>query len=222
MKAGDTGKTRRTQVERSEEMRARLARAAYEVIAERGHSAFRTAAVADRAGVSQGAQTHHFPTKDALTLAAIDYAFATSSTRSEAIAARYNGRNDPIALMIEDFRQFFMGDEFWVALDITIDGSKDAELSRDVRPIVTQYRKPVNDRWIEILVQAGWNAKDATSIVRMTSALIGGFGMRTLWEDVDAYLNQFLVNWAQMIKEQFPQVSRPKRQRENRANSERG
>jgi AcrR family transcriptional regulator len=186
-------------------MRARLAKAAYEVIAERGHSGFRTAAVAERAGVSQGAQTHHFANKDALTLAAIDYAFATASTRSENIADRsFAAGEDPLQLMIEDFRLFFMGEEFWVALDITIDGSKNEHLASEIRPIVARHRRPVYEHWNEILTKAGWSRENATTIVRMTAAMIAGFGMRTLWEDVNSYLPAILEGWRDTINRQFP------------------
>ena len=186
-------------------MRARLAKAAYEVIAERGHSAFRTAAVAERAGVSQGAQAHHFSNKDALTLAAIEYAFAIASQRSADIAQRGVGAGeDPITLLIEDFRLFFMGGEFWVALDITLDGSKDEELAAAIRPIVARYRRPVYDQWVAILTSSGWSQDQATAIVRMTAALISGFGMRTLWEDVDRYIEEVLAEFRTMLERQFP------------------
>ena len=190
-------------------MRARLAKAAYEVIAKRGHSAFRTAAVAKQAGVSQGAQTHHFPTKDSLTLAAIDYAFATSSERSSRIAKRAEPPDrDPIELMIADFREFFMGDEFWVALDITIDESKNRDLAGEIRPLVARYRKPIYDKWVEILSQRGWSTKDAEKIVRMTGAMVAGFGMRTLWEDVETYLPHLLADWQKLIARNFPREDR--------------
>lgn len=186
-------------------MRARLAKAAYEVIAEGGHSRFRTAAVAERAGVSQGAQTHHFPNKDALTLAAIEYAFAAASNRTAAMVERGLAEGeDAIRLMIEDFKLFFMGDEFWVALDITIDESKHAELATAIRPIVNRYRRPVYDRWTEILARDGWSREDAVTMVRMTAALMAGFGMRTLWEDVESYLSGVLAEWRTMLERQFP------------------
>jgi AcrR family transcriptional regulator len=190
-------------------MRGRLAKAAYEVIAERGHSAFRTAAVAERAGVSQGALTHHFSNKEALTLAAIEYAFATASSRTANIAEHgLEPGQDVLRLMVEDFRLFFMGNEFWVALDITLDGSKDAELARDIRPIVARYRRPVYDRWIAILIASGWSEENAVTMVRMTAALLSGFGMRTLWEDVGAYLDGILAEWQDIMRTRFPLASR--------------
>src|SRR3546814_18933399 len=51
---GGVKRPRRSQGERSEEMRERVAQATFEVIAVRGFSGLRPAAVAEQAGVSQG------------------------------------------------------------------------------------------------------------------------------------------------------------------------
>ena len=62
---------RQTQVERTEKMRARLLKATLEVVVEEGWGQASTQRICARAGVSRGAQTHHFPTKTDLLLAAI-------------------------------------------------------------------------------------------------------------------------------------------------------
>jgi AcrR family transcriptional regulator len=173
---------RRTQAERSEEMRERLSRAAYEVIAERGHSAFRTAAVASRAGVSQGALLHHFPNKDAVTLAAIEYALATAGRASRLRLGNTPNQDDTILRkMLADFRVFFKGDEFWVALDITMDASKNARLAPRIRKLVAAHRRPIYEHWMQKLRDNGWPESRAEEAVRMTAALVSGFAIRSLW-----------------------------------------
>jgi len=64
---------RRTQDERSAAMRARLLEATVESLATKGYAATTTTEVVRRAGVSRGAQVHHFPTKQDLVLEAIAY-----------------------------------------------------------------------------------------------------------------------------------------------------
>ena len=187
-------------------MRIRLARAAFEVIAERGHSAYRTAAVADRAGVSQGAQVHHFATKDGLTLAAVDYAFAHATERTEEIIAEgIAAGDDPLDLMISDFRLYFFNDDFWVSLDIAINGAKTPALKDGIREIVPRYRLAVYRRWVGILVDAGWAESHAHEIVRMTAALVTGLGIRTIFDDVNAYLETTLARWKAMVLATWPQ-----------------
>lgn len=198
---------RRSQVERSEEMRGRLARAAFEVIAERGHSAYRTAAVAERAGVSQGAQVHHFATKDALTLAAVEHAFASASAKTEAIIAEGIAAGDDVLdLMLADFRLYFFADDFWVSLDIAINGAKTPALKDGIREIVPRYRLGVYRRWVGILADAGWAEADAHEIVRMSAALVTGLGIRTIFDDVGVYLDATLARWKAMLLATWPRA----------------
>lgn len=67
---------RRTQAERTERTRAALLDATVAVLAERGYSGTSTTEVARRAGVSRGAQLHHFPSKFALVSGAMHHVFA--------------------------------------------------------------------------------------------------------------------------------------------------
>lgn len=188
-------------------MRELLARAAFEVIAERGHSAYRTAAVAERAGVSQGAQVHHFATKNGLTLAAVEYAFSQASERTEEIIAEgVAAGDDVIDLMLNDFRLYFFNDDFWVSLDITINASKTPALKEGIREIVPRYRLGVYRRWVDILIDAGWAEPDAHEIVRMSAALVTGMGIRTLFDEVAVYLDATLARWKAMIMKTWPKT----------------
>ncbi len=64
-------KERPTQEQRTDAMRARLLEATLEVISEEGWAQTSTQKICKRAGVSRGAQTHHFPTRDSLLIAAV-------------------------------------------------------------------------------------------------------------------------------------------------------
>jgi AcrR family transcriptional regulator len=62
---------RRTQEERSATTRAALLDATIECLAEYGYANLTTTRVVERAGVSRGAQVHHFPTKAELVAEAV-------------------------------------------------------------------------------------------------------------------------------------------------------
>ena len=64
---------RRTQAQLRAAMRARLLDATVECLVELGYAGTTTTEVVKRAGVSRGAQVHHFPTKQDLVLAAIEH-----------------------------------------------------------------------------------------------------------------------------------------------------
>jgi len=62
---------RRTQAERSATTQVRLLDATIDCLVDYGYAGTTVARVAQRAGVTRGAQIHHFPTKELLVLAAV-------------------------------------------------------------------------------------------------------------------------------------------------------
>ena len=71
------------------ETRTRILDAAVEVLRKKGYAHFRTADVAKAAGVSRGAQLHHFETKEKLVYATMEHVFhnvlATSRCRARTV-----------------------------------------------------------------------------------------------------------------------------------------
>ncbi|MCK0093719.1 TetR/AcrR family transcriptional regulator [Rhodococcus sp. HNM0563] len=63
----------RTQAQRTAATRGKLLDAAVESLVELGYSGTSTHGIATRAGVSRGAQLHHFPTKESLVVAAVEH-----------------------------------------------------------------------------------------------------------------------------------------------------
>src|SRR5258705_10494928 len=66
---------RRTQEQRSAATRARLLDATIACLDQLGYSRTTTTEIAERAGVSRGAQLHHFPTKAELVTTAVEHLF---------------------------------------------------------------------------------------------------------------------------------------------------
>lgn len=59
---------------KSAETQATIARAALDIVREKGHRALTTAEVSERAGVSEATRFYHFPTRDHLLVAAMEAA----------------------------------------------------------------------------------------------------------------------------------------------------
>lgn len=173
---------RRSQAERRDEMRRLVATAAFEEIAEHGHSEFRTAAVFKRAGVSKGGMQHHFPTKDDLTLLAVEHGLEQSAkVTRQFLEAKASSVEELVKLIFEDLLSYFGDDRFWVTLDITIHASKNGGLAEAIHRMVSDYRAPVYERWAERLVQFGWSPARADVAVKMATALVSGSAIRFLW-----------------------------------------
>ena len=91
-----------------------------------------------------------------------------------------------------------------MALDITIDGSKNPDIAPAIRSTVASYRGPLYEQWVDVLIKAGWSPADGEEIVRTTSALLAGIGMRSLWEDVNVYLAAALKRLETIIHTNWP------------------
>ena len=97
------------QEERSAETRRRLLEAAVLCLHERGYTGTTTTEIAERAGVSRGAQVHHFRHKEELVIAALDHICARRLAEIE-----YAFEELPVGGM--EFRLATLIDLMWAAL----------------------------------------------------------------------------------------------------------
>ena len=177
-------------------MRARLAAAAYDTIAVGGLNALRLRAVSQLAGVSQGALLHHFPDKNAVTLAAIEHALTLAREDSSTLlAAEACGPEAVLRGLLAELRGFFYSDRFWVAMGITMEGSKDPALNPAIRQCVAALRTPTYQAWAERLVSAGWQGDEAARVVRSGAAMLSGMAIRRFWTEDDALTAQIEEDW---------------------------
>src|SRR3954467_7653486 len=94
-------KPRRTQEERSAAMRARLLDATIESLIDLGYSATTTTVIADRAGLSRGAQLHHFPTKAELVAAAGEHLTRRMGDELQREAAKLPADGDRVSAALD-------------------------------------------------------------------------------------------------------------------------
>ncbi len=85
-------RARTPQQERSRATQQRLLAATVECLVEHGWAGTTTTLIAERAGVSRGAQLHHYPTKAALVLAAVSHLAERRAAEIRAEAADLRAR----------------------------------------------------------------------------------------------------------------------------------
>lgn len=178
-------RSRRSQAERTEAMRARLSVEAYRIVAESGVRGLTIRSLAAAAGVSQGAVLHHFPDKSSIVLLAIEQTLTMAREDSHRWLESTGDAEGVLRAMLSEFHAFFFSDRFWVAMGITIEASKDADLFRAVRAMVASLRLPVYQAWEQRLVELGWDAARAQRDVRAAAALVSGAAVRRFWADPD-------------------------------------
>ena len=179
-------------------MRGRLLDAAVEVLRIKGHAGFRTAEVAAQAGVSQGALTHHFSSKDDLILAALEHVFRQATERGTRRAHRVKTVDGVLRLLIEDSRDFFFSDLFLIAMELAIFARTETPNGAQIRAISRTHRMAVEDAWIDALTAAGVPARMAEDLLWLTNSIVRGLAVRRLWQDDPARFERLVLLWRRM------------------------
>jgi len=134
---------RRTQEERSTATQARLLDAAVECLVELGYAGTTTTVVAERAGVSRGAQLHHFATRAELVGAAVQHVFAGLTDDYRQGFAQVAASKDRVRGAIELLWSIYLRRHHLAALDLYLAARTDAELRTVLAPISTRHRANV-------------------------------------------------------------------------------
>ncbi|HJR40338.1 MAG TPA: TetR family transcriptional regulator, partial [Nocardioidaceae bacterium] len=123
-----TAATRVPQEERTRAMRQRLLEATVDCLVERGWSGTSTTLVSKRAGVSRGAQLHHFPTKNDLVLAAVAHVTEVRGADLAAAARELPTGRRRTRAVLEMLADHFTSPVFTAALELWVAARTDRTL----------------------------------------------------------------------------------------------
>ena len=139
-------KTRLTQDEKTAETRRRLLDSAIFCLIDRGYANTTTSEVAERAGLSRGAQLYHFPRKEELLTSAVDHLFHLMFSEMKEKVGRLGNENDRRATAIDLLWEIANGPLATAWLELVVASRTDSYL----RGAVTA----VNDRMAEFIDQS--------------------------------------------------------------------
>jgi AcrR family transcriptional regulator len=121
-------------------MRLRLLDATIDCLVEYGYAGTTTTRVADRAGVTRGAQVHHFPAKADLVTSAIRHLAAKRTQVAMAELGRLKESADPIGDALQLLWEMHQGPVFSATVELWVVSRTDPELRQQmamVEPIAT-------------------------------------------------------------------------------------
>lgn len=192
-------KKRRSQAERTRETRTRILDAAVEVLHKKGYAHFRTTDVARVAGVSRGAQLHHFRTKEKLVYATLEHVYHNVLATSRARASALRRGEDALEHAIDDARTFFFSAAFFIALDIGTSINK-ANFRRQLMDMARNARLPAERAWRDALVAQGMSVQVADDVLWLTFGLVRGLAVRMLWQNEPERFDRQLGLWRKIVE----------------------
>jgi AcrR family transcriptional regulator len=203
---------RRTQAERSETTRKQLLDAASKLIRQKGFGGLRTIEVASVAGVSRGALMHHFPSKHALVVAVLTHVNEVTFAQSTRRAQLARSSSDPIAEIIKDAQDFFLGDYFFIELAIAMSDESTRRLRRETHQFTRQTRFSIEAAWLDTLVSSGIPRQLASDVLSLTLSAVRGFSVRMLIENDPEQFTRLMNVWRGIIHQHLA-ASMPRKPR---------
>ncbi|WP_236243056.1 TetR/AcrR family transcriptional regulator [Streptomyces sp. CC228A] len=180
--------------DRSRATRRRLLEAAVACLAERGWAGSTVSVVAEHAGVSRGAAQHHFPTREDLFTAAVEY---VAEERSEALRA-LDGRSR--TEVVEGLVGLYTGPLFRAALHLWVAASGEDQLRPRVTELEARVGREAHRMAVELL-GADESRPGVRETVQGLLDMARGLGLATLLTDDSARRRRVVAQWARLLDE---------------------
>ena len=190
---------REPQQERSRATQQRLLEATVECLVEHGWSGATTTVIAERAGVSRGAQLHHYPTRAALVLAAVTHLADLRARELRAEAVNLTG--DPgqrLDRVVDMLATVFTGPLFVAALEVWMAARTDPELRDALVPLEAKVGREMHLLTVELL-GVDESRPGVREAVQATLDLLRGLGVANLLNDDSQRRAQLLSAWKQQL-----------------------
>ena len=191
---------RQPQQERSRATQQRLLDATVECLVERGWSGATTTVIAERAGVSRGAQLHHYPTRAALVLAAITHLADRRAAELRVEAGNLTAdRGERLDRVVDMLAALFTGPLFVAALELWVAARTDPELRSALVPLEDRVGREMHGLTVELL-GADEAKPGVREAVQATLDLLRGLGVANLLHDDSRRRAQLLAAWKRQLK----------------------
>ena len=173
--------TRRTQAQRSASTQERLMEATVDCLVERGFDGTSTTEICRRAGVSRGAQLHHFPTKAGLLVAAVEYLCDRRHEEFRKLVKGKRSQAKRVDVAFEQFWKICSSPALVAWIELGVAARTDPFLSQEMRRVSERFEDEAETTLREVFGIA--EQVQAKAVVRMVLSLLDGLALRQMLQD---------------------------------------
>lgn len=186
---------RTPQRERRRRTRERLLAASVECLISHGYAGMSTTLVQQTAGVSRGAQLHHFPTKADLIAATMDHMAAQLGEQIRADAARLPGGPQRVHAVVAMLARYYASPLATAATELWVAARTDPALARLVLP---QSRAVSRECLRVTAALLGADLRDGRTrdLLELTQEALRGLGLSTQVRGGAARRSRLVGAWA--------------------------
>jgi AcrR family transcriptional regulator len=172
---------RRSQEERSAETRRKLIDAAIQVLRESSYANLTINKVTQRAGVTNGAMQHHFPSRDDLLLALMDAVYPVLQIPFEAIASEGLTIRERVSKIVDLLWGIYRRPEYLAVWDIALGSRGDTTLWPRVQVYQQDIAARMASEFDALFADLGLPPKEVERTFSLTISYIRGVAMQAMF-----------------------------------------
>ena len=192
---------KRTQEEKSKEMRARLIEATLDCLQDNGYHGTSLSRILEKAGVSRGAWRHHYRSKkELIAAAAAEHLFEGAIQKAREAVPNLAGGKDPISVLLDFiWENFYQGRNRNVWVELTVASRTDVELRELLVPVFENFVSSLDETWREYMRATTMTNVPIQVIMNLTLYIIGGMGLQSIMHDKPQYYKALREQWTKII-----------------------
>jgi AcrR family transcriptional regulator len=199
---------RRTQEERSASTQRRLLDATIESLVEVGYAGTSTTAVCERAGVSRGAQLHHYPTKADLVIAAVAHLAKRRAAELLAELPRGGDANERLTRALDAIWASFSGPLFAAALELWVASRADRELRQSLVRFERQVGRAMTQLFGELAGPDAGRSSEFAALLELTFHMMRGMALQRILRDDDTERRRLFEIWKRLVSESLNEAQK--------------
>ncbi len=196
-----TGKsTKRTQEEKSRDMRQRLIAATLACLQQRGYHGTSISQILDRAGVSRGAWRHHYSSKRDLVAAAAESFLAGPIDKVSELAPLLSDSDAPLRTLVEFvWENFYQGDYRDIWLEINVACRTDRDLKAHIEPVIRDFFDALDRLWRDNFQTKRGEAVPIEALMNLTLYTMRGMAIQSVSIDEPQYYRDLREMWIEIL-----------------------
>ena len=191
---------RRTQDERTAATRARVLDAAIECLIDEGFAGTTTKRIAERTGVSRGAQQHHFPKRHDLVIQAVSHLANRRLAELRADAQLLTKVDDRVERLLDLLEQSFAGPLFFASVELWVASRTDEALHRALYAAERELGRTIAELTAEVS-QIATDDERFGDLIELTIHMLRGMALQRILRGDDSERRRHFELWKRIVLE---------------------
>jgi AcrR family transcriptional regulator len=194
----------RTQKDRTAETSGRLLRATVDLLHDTGLTRTSTPEIARKAGVSRGALTHHFASREDILTASIADMLVRVTEDLHRFADDFSARGGSSDEIVDYIWKMMSDRLYYVTLEYLPEARHNGGFKAQLVPVVRKFHAGLDAIWVALAERTGVDPAHARTVMNATMCLVRGMIAQTILRDDPAYYDTMLTFWKLQIRQHFP------------------